>query len=454
MRERTTWNRDQIVKLANSLKKAEDPRAMNQDHLKQQPAADKYEIGGPSEFGEDVHPSAGTWKAEYSGGEVKRNEIGLPELRSDTFNHSEKTAAQDEDEDDDFLEKKADVCLSIAKRMLPKTASDQMIEDQAFAFMHLADADIIATHARLASQDDEDKKDEDKGQQDKEAGQIPENFKKDEDKKDDDKGQQSKEAGQIPENFKKKDEGDDKKDDDKGQQSKEAQGQQQKQDDDKKQSQQGQQDQDDDKKQASDKIAALRKQACDALMSGDQQGAQQAVQQIAQLQQGQQQQQLSQEQAQQQVQQMLSQALQQQGQPQQSDDQMLDQMLQQQMSASTDTSMLTATTGPMMDIQLEGPSMDMTEIRLGSEDEALTALFASHDEVQQAAHAQSLQTGIPVQASMGMSRTASTRTVGTRPTGGVAQLGGASAPSSGGGEIDKLSGLWASAPNVKSVFDT
>jgi hypothetical protein len=451
MRERTTWNRDQIVKLANSLKKADDPRAMNQDHLKQQPAADKYEIGGPSEFGEDVHPSTNTWKAEYSGGEVKRNEIGMPELRGDTFNHAEKTAAQDDDkdEDDDFLEKKADVCLSIAKRMLPKTASEQMIEDQAFAFMHLADADIIATHARLAAQDEDDDKkqsqqQQDKAQQDKEAGQIPENFKKKDDEGD--KAQQDKEAGQIPENFKKDE---DKKDDDKGQQSKEAQGQQQ---DDKKQSQ-GQQDQDDDKKQASDRIAALRKQACDALMSGDQQGAQQAVQQIAQLQQqSQQQQQLSQQQAQQQVDQMLAQQLQQQ--PQQSDDQMLDQMLQQQVQASTDTSMLTAGTGPMMDIQLEGPSMDMTEVRLGSEDEALTALFASHDEVQQAAQAQSLQTGIPVQAStFSMSRTASTRTVGTRPTGGVSQLGGASAPSSGG-EIDKLAGLWASAPNVKSVFDT
>ena len=403
MRERTTWNRDQIVKLANSLKKADDPRAMNQDHLKQQPAADKYEIGGPSEFGEDVSP--GTWQAEYSGDEVKRNELGMPEMRGDTFNHPEKTAAQDEEEDD-FLEKKADVCLSLAKRMLPKTASAQMIEDQAFAFMHMADADIVATAARLSSQEDEDKGQQDKEQQDK------------------------KEAGQIPENFKKKD-------------------------DDK--------DQDDDQqKQAAAQISALQKKACDALMSGDQQGAQQAVQQMAQLQQAQQpQQQMSQEQAQQQVQQMLSQMMQQgqQGQPQQQqpmgDDQMLDQMLQQQTASSTDTSMLTAGTGAMMDIQLEGPSMDMTEVRLGAEDEALTALFASHDEVQQAAHAYSLQNGTPIQASVpaGMTRTASTRTVGTRPTGGVAQLGGASAPSAGG-EIDKLSGLWASAPDVKSVFDT
>ena len=51
MRERTTWSRQTI---ASQLRKvAEDPRAMNQDHLQQQPAADAYVIGGPSEFAED-----------------------------------------------------------------------------------------------------------------------------------------------------------------------------------------------------------------------------------------------------------------------------------------------------------------------------------------------------------------------------------------------------------------
>ncbi len=63
MRERTTWNRE-IARTASG-RTAEDPRAMNQDHLKQQPAPDDYVTGGPSEFAEDVHPSAGTWKAEY-----------------------------------------------------------------------------------------------------------------------------------------------------------------------------------------------------------------------------------------------------------------------------------------------------------------------------------------------------------------------------------------------------
>src|SRR4051812_46625455 len=102
MRERTTWNREAIAKFAAAIsKKAEDPRAMNQDHLKEQPSADKYVTGGPSEFGEDVHPSTGTWKAEYSGGEVKRDEIGMPEVRKDTFNHPEKTAQDQQDDAED-----------------------------------------------------------------------------------------------------------------------------------------------------------------------------------------------------------------------------------------------------------------------------------------------------------------------------------------------------------------
>jgi len=453
MRERTTWNREQIAKLAAGRKVADDPRAMNQDHLQQQPAADKYVTGDPSDFAEDV--ATPNWKAEYSGGEVKRNEIGMPEMRSETFSHPEKTAAEQQEEDD-FLQKKADVCINLARRMLGKNASEQALEDQALAFMHMPDSAIVATATRLADQDDsqdqqsqeqkqaqqqdkdqqvqeseeqkqaakkaqqQDDKDQ-QAQQDKEAGQIPENFKK----KDDEgqgQGQQDKEAGQIPENFKKKDdEGDD---------------------DQKKQA-----------KRAAD-MAMYSQQACDALMKGDTQAAQQAVQQMTQLQGQGQQPMMSQEQAQQQVQEMFSQAM---GQPQQqptmADDQLLDQMLQQpaqqQMMASGAP---TSASAASMDIELQGASMDTGEVKLGSEDEALTALFASHSEVRDAAQAHEILTGVPHQASVPMTRTASTRTVGTRPTGGVAQLGGGTSGEAPSSDIDKLSGLWASAPDVRSVF--
>ena len=156
MRERTTWDRSVIAKFAAALKKAEDPRAMNQDHLKQQPAADKYVIGDPSDFAEDVHPSTGTWKAEYKGDEVKRNEIGMPEMRGDTFNHCEKTASEEEEESEELLEKKAEVCIKVATRMLSRTASDQMIEDQALSLMHLPNTVLIDTYNRMAASDEEE----------------------------------------------------------------------------------------------------------------------------------------------------------------------------------------------------------------------------------------------------------------------------------------------------------
>jgi hypothetical protein len=87
MRERTTWSRNSVKQAATS--KRADPYQMNQDH--KQPAADEYTIGGPSEFAEDVDDTS-RWEDEYKGGQVARNEIGMPEMRSDTFNHSEKTA--------------------------------------------------------------------------------------------------------------------------------------------------------------------------------------------------------------------------------------------------------------------------------------------------------------------------------------------------------------------------
>ena len=447
MRERTTWNRNTICRLASALRTAEDPTAMNQDHIKQQPAADKYVTGDPSSFAEDVHPSTGTWKAEYSGDEVKRNEIGLPEMRGDTFNHKEKTAADDDDDDDgdddEFLEKKAEVCLGLARRVLAKTASESVVEDQAFAFMHLADAALIETVNRLASQEEDD----DKDQQQKQGGKIPPQFleniqKKKDEAKDDkggDKGQQQKEAqGQQQQDDgdksqqQKQAQGQQQQDDGKDQQQKQAQGQQQ-QDDGKDQQKQaqGQQQQDDGDK------GQQQKQAQQDQISQLQQQAQQLQDQIAQL--------VQQSQLQQQQQGQL------QGQPApvMSDDQMLDQLIQQQ--TIPQQQQFTASDSSSFDIQLEGPSID-TGVHLGSEDEALSAIFASHSEVREAAQAQALQTGIPVQASVGMTRTASTRTVGTRPSAGVSQLGG-NTSSGSRSEVDKLAGLWQSAPDVSSVFD-
>ena len=85
MRVRTTWNEEAIAKRASMGKQA-DPYLMNQDHVKVQPKVDAYANGDPSSWAEDVNEE-NRWEAEYSGGQTSRNEIGMPELRKETFNH-------------------------------------------------------------------------------------------------------------------------------------------------------------------------------------------------------------------------------------------------------------------------------------------------------------------------------------------------------------------------------
>jgi hypothetical protein len=427
MRERTTWNRDEIQKQASNMsKRAEDPTAMNQDHIQRQPSADKYLTGDPSTFAEDVHPSGKNWKAEYSDGQTSRNEIGLPEMRDDTFNHPEtdpgsspargsggggdKQAALDEE----TLVKKADLCCKVARRMLGSKAVEAAIEDQALALMGLSDSDLISTVNRMAQDQDQ----QDQGEQ-KQAKDLPPEFleniqkKKDEakDKKEaQDQGQEQeqeqKQAGQMPDFIKKKIE---------------------------------------EKEEKEDKEASSRKQATLDQMA---QQLQTLAQQIQQMQQGQQQEQQVQQAPapQMQEQQALDAMLQ-----EQSNDQMIDQMLQQGQGQS-------AQMANEMDIQMDSPQMDIGEAQMGPEDDVLSTLFANNSEVQNAQQAYQLQHGTPApmqaQASS-MIRTAATRTVGTRPTGGVTKLGGlgSPAPTSGsGGDVEKLSNLWNSAPDVSDVF--
>jgi len=101
--------------------------------------------------------------------------------------------------------------------------------------------------------------------------------------------------------------------------------------------------------------------------------------------------------------------------------------------------------------------MDIGEVHLGPEEDVLKTLFANQEtqDAEQAQQAQQGQDQGQKQAAY-MMRMAS-RTMGTRPTGGVARVGGgvAASPVAGGGaksEIDKLAALWPSAPDVRSVF--
>jgi len=394
MRERSTWNRTQIMKSAAISKKA-DPYTMNQDHP--QPAADKYVTGDPSTFAEDVY-TPNTWESEYSGDAVKRNDIGMPEMRSDTFNHSEKTAS-------DLLLKKADLAIATARLMLAgkRTASESVVEDQAVALMSVPDRELIASYRRLAGDDDAQDDADDEEQQKQAQDQ------------DDDQSQDQEQKKQAQD-----------QDDDQAQ----DQGQQQKQARRRASWKKAQQDQ-------------MAEQIQQMIQSGDLQQAQEQLQQLQQLQQQGQQQLQQQGQGQQPQQQGQGQPQQRaqgqqpqqqgQGQPQQqqqSDEQVLDQMLAQDDQIIDDGG-----------IQMDQSQMDVGMDDLGPEDDVLRTLFAQDDDQSQDQD----------QAQQKQARTASTRTVGTRPTAGVSKIGGTGG-STGGTVIDNLSSLWQSAPDVRDAF--
>lgn len=400
MRERTTWNRTQIRQAA--VNKKADPYTMNQDHVQQQPEADDYVIGGPSDFAEDVNKE-NRWETEYSGGAVKRDEIGMPEKRPETYNHPEKTASEA------VLLKKAELTVKVARMMLPKTATEAAVEDQAYGLMYMPDAELIHTFDRLANQDEVPVAQEPPAQQAPVAQQPP--------------------AQQAPV----------------------AQGQ-------------------DLQAMVQQMVQqAMQQQACGNMACGKQAQEQEKKQgedepKPAQQEKKAEQQMFSQEQIQQMIQQAVQQAQAQQQAPQapqaqqqapqapvaeqppvQSDDALLDNMLMDG--------------GPVMDdmgmgIEMEAPTMDTGDVVLGPEDDVLRSLFANQ-ETQDAEQAKAQQEGgEQAQQKQANIRTASTRTVGTRPTQGVSRVGGgAAAPApAAGGEINKLSALWPSAPDVSEAF--
>jgi hypothetical protein len=393
MRERSTWNREDVMKKAAALRKVADPYTMNQDHP--QPPADKYLTGDPSAFAEDVH-SPNTWETEYSGDNLKRNEIGMPEMRDDTYRHSEKTARE-------IALKKADLCIAVSQIMLGKTASEAAVEDQSVALMHLPDQDLIDTHKRLAG----DEEDDDEEGQEKQA----------QEQDDEEQEGQEKQAGDMQQ-----------------------------------MAQQVVQDiQTGNYAAAQEQIQQLVQQAQQQQQAPAEQQApqQQAQQQVPE--QAPQQQQSQDEQVQQvsqQVQQMIQQALGQQapqqalGQQEQAPQQ---QAPQQQAQQQTDEQVLDEMLG--QDIEMTPSQMDISVDDLGPEDEVLRQLFAQDQE--QEGEQEKKQQGQQQQKKEAV-RTASTRTVGTRPSEGVSKLGGGS--KGGQDSIDSLSRLWQSAPDVRDVF--
>jgi len=419
MRERTTWNANEILK--QGAVKTADPYTMNQDHP--QPAAGAYVTGDPSSFAEDVAPN--NWSTEYSGGQVKRNEIGMPELRGDTYNHPEKTAALNTD----LLVKKADLCAKVARLMLAgrrfasAEAVEAAVEDQAVAMMNLADSDLIDTYSRMSQEQEQAPAQQEQVQaQQQEEAPAPAQQQQAQ-------AQQQVEQEQAP-----------------------APAQQQ---------------------QAQQQMMALASQAAKAIKSGDQRKVQAAVQgmvaqalKIAKKANEEQEQQGQPQSVESMVQDMVQQAMGQQDQgqmapPAQQQTEQQAQLQTQQMPMANDDQLLDDMLGdpgmgqePGMDmdmgIEMEPAPMDVGEVGLEPEDDVLRSLFANQ-ETQDAEEAQQMQQG--GQAKQASIRTAATRTVGTRPVGGVSRIGGGgSAPSKGAEDVNRLSSLWQTAPDVRDAF--
>ena len=429
MRERTTWTR------SAAQNKVADPYLMNQDHVSQQPKADDYVIGDPSTFAEDVHPSKDTWEAEYAGGQVKRNEIGMAEMRADTFKHPEKTAV-----DQALLLKKADLCIKTAGLML-RTANETAIEDQAVALMSLPNTDLISTYTRLAHGEQEAPVAMYAGAQAIQAAKL--------------EAAQQQVASLTQQAQKCMAQGDFQaaqkcmaQAQDCMAQAQAPQGQklaQQEQEEQQAQEQEEQQAQEQEEQQAQAKQA----QAKQAQAQG-QQGEKKEEEPKAQAKKAQQiQSEQIQAAVQHAVQQVMAQMMGQQAQqaPQESgmgsmaDDQALADLLMTDPGMDAEMS--------EMGIEMEPAPMDVGEISFAPEDDVLMTLFANDQDQAQGQKEQ--DQAQQAQAKQAMSRTASTRTVGTRPTQGVSRVGSSPAVNANS-DINRLAALWPSAPDVSDAF--
>ena len=137
MRNRTSWNQKDIQSRVAAAEPA-DLASMNApEHANAQPSADEYVNGDPSQWAEDV--AKPDWKSEYSNGQTKRDEIGMPEMH---------TAAVSLD----TAKKKAAMAHKLAYRTLGKGASTKALSDQTFALMHLPTDKLVDAYNRMASE--------------------------------------------------------------------------------------------------------------------------------------------------------------------------------------------------------------------------------------------------------------------------------------------------------------
>jgi hypothetical protein len=151
MRARSTWqkNGNESPRQAATSRRA-DVYTMNQDHP--QPSATEYENGDPDAWAETPVPGDKmNVNAEYDGDHVKRNEIGLGEMRDDTYKHKDSDVWGGPGKYDNAkvaAERKASAAERIAKALL-RTSNTKLVEDMAVDLMAMPDRTMVATLRRL-----------------------------------------------------------------------------------------------------------------------------------------------------------------------------------------------------------------------------------------------------------------------------------------------------------------
>lgn len=144
-RKRTTWSEsgDGSSRAAATSRTA-DPYTMNQEHP--QPGPTDYETGNPDAWAETPTKNENV-EAEYEGGRVKRNEIGLGEFREDTFG-KDREFGDRKYENKTAANRKASAAERVARAIL-RTSDEKLVGNQALDLMHLPAKSLVATLRRL-----------------------------------------------------------------------------------------------------------------------------------------------------------------------------------------------------------------------------------------------------------------------------------------------------------------
>ncbi len=151
MRQRLTWSR-----IASAHPATPDEGPASPAHTQDDPNEHQYENGDTSSWAED--PTKGPYPQSAHPAYPDEGPA------SPAYKQAR-------------LEIKAAKCIKMAKAMLPKTASVQMIEDQALSFMDLDNRSIQASLSRLAGEEEEvveEEEDKEEGKTAAEAEEEPE----------------------------------------------------------------------------------------------------------------------------------------------------------------------------------------------------------------------------------------------------------------------------------------